>query len=479
MQFAGADHLLAGGDRVLAAGGGSGGGQGAVNQQVPFRNPAPAFSRNIIVTRAVGNYPYNTEPHIAVDPTDPEHLVLGTIDFNLNNVASYVSFDGGETWDGPRQTRVFREDFGFGGDPVVAFDRDGVVYMAQLSLGAEEFTIGNIRSFALVSSIVVNRSFDGGLTWEDGVPSARSRITTTSNIDDAGKERGTITTGFLDKEWMTVGPDPEDPSKDIIHVTYTDFQETSGLLYADEVPYLSNVSLETTIRSVSSRDGGITWSEPVAVSPSVTFNEGAFAEEEGPVGEGATGGATNLRQLNAMFGAEALPAPAQGGARALPAAQVDQAQEGVLESRRFVQGSQPKVLSDGTVVVAYFDSTNDGAQEGLGTILVAFSRDGGRTFEEPRQVEVYRELHDPARSAGFRYNGSQFPQLAVGPNDEIYYVHGALSLDRATDDGDIYPRGARSTRARPGSRPCASTRTTRRASSSCPPSRSRRTASST
>jgi hypothetical protein len=144
--------------------GGSGGG-GGVNQQVPFRNPAPAFSRNIIVTRAVGNYPYNTEPHIAVDPTDPEHLVLGTIDFNLNNIAAYVSFDGGETWDGPNQVRYFREDFTAAGDPVLAFDRDGTVYMTSISLGFEEFRIGTVISASEVSSMVVSKSTDGGLTW--------------------------------------------------------------------------------------------------------------------------------------------------------------------------------------------------------------------------------------------------------------------------------------------------------------------------
>ncbi|MCD6034163.1 MAG: hypothetical protein K0S78_6349, partial [Thermomicrobiales bacterium] len=107
----------------------------AMAPQVPFRSAAPAFSRNQLLTRQLGLFPLNTEPHIAVNPLDPEHLVVGVIDYNFPSMSSYVSFDGGETWEGPNQLRYFQEDFSAAGDPVVAFDRDGNVYMASISLG--------------------------------------------------------------------------------------------------------------------------------------------------------------------------------------------------------------------------------------------------------------------------------------------------------------------------------------------------------
>ena len=48
--------------------------QGSILQQaggaalVPFRDAAPAFSRNILITRDNGQSPFQTEPHLAVNP---------------------------------------------------------------------------------------------------------------------------------------------------------------------------------------------------------------------------------------------------------------------------------------------------------------------------------------------------------------------------------------------------------------------------
>jgi hypothetical protein len=341
-----------------AAAGSAANGTTSTNQQVPFRNPAPGFSRNLIVTRAVGNYPTSTEPHIAVDPTDPDHLVLGVIDFNLASIGIYVSFDGGETWDGPKQPRYFREDVAVGGDPVIAFDRDGNVYAALLSIGVEEFRLGTIQSYQTVSSLVVAKSTDGGVTWEDGISATRSRVQTISNVDSEGKERGIIRAGFLDKEWMSIGPDPDNPDQDIIYLTYTDFESSSTLLYADEVPFLTPISTETTIRVVSSRDGGATWSQPVQVSPTALFSESYSEEGEGTQSATAAnipGSQGGFGMLTVPQGEPVLAQDDDGGS-----AQTEQEGEGGIVPRRFVQGSQPKVLSDGTVVVAWFDSTDDG-----------------------------------------------------------------------------------------------------------------------
>ena len=57
---------------------------------MPYRDPAPAFSTNHLVTRDFSSRPYQTEPNIAIDPADPEHIVLGTIDYNFPSMSSYV-----------------------------------------------------------------------------------------------------------------------------------------------------------------------------------------------------------------------------------------------------------------------------------------------------------------------------------------------------------------------------------------------------
>jgi hypothetical protein len=411
-----------------AAAGSARNGATGLNQQVPFRNPAPAFSRNLMISRAVGNYPTSTEPHIAADPTDPDHLVMGVIDFNLPSIAIYVSFDGGQTWDGPHQPRYFREDFAVGGDPTIAFDRDGNVYASLLSIGIEEFQIGNLVSYTTVSSVVVAKSTDGGLTWGDGIPAARSRVTTVSNVDSAGKERGIITAGFLDKEWMTVGPSKDDPNTDAIYLTYTDFESSNTVIYSDEVPYLVPIATETTIRMVKSEDGGVTWSQPVPVSPTARYAE----SYSGGIGSGGTD-EMNLLDLPATT-TDGTASNAGGNGTS----QVEQATTSALRPQRFVQGSQPKVLSDGTVVVAWFDSTDDGPGQGMQLIVVARSTDGGRSFGDPIQAAVGREWHSPTRTIQLRIDGSKFPQMAVGPNDEIYIGFAAQPVDKPKDDGDIY-----------------------------------------
>ena len=395
-------------------------------QQVPFRNAAPAFSRNVILTQQLGYAPYQTEPHIAVDPLDPLHLVAGVIDYNFSGATAYVSFDGGVTWDGPKPVRFFRDDLAAGGDPVVAFDRQGNVYLSQISIGVQDFRVGALVSSTLVSSLVVAKSTDGGLTWNEPAAGATSRVITSEVVEQDDRSRGEVTIPFLDKEWITTGVNPADPETDLIHMTYTEFRTRYRLIYADEVPFLSPVLTESVIKSVTSADEGQTWSEPVAVSPVVFFSEGGGSPEEGEGAATADGGTATAGQ-----------AGGQQSDQTAQSAQVEQQNQG-SESERVVQGSQPAVLSDGTLVVAYHDTTRDGFQRGLATLQVATSDDGGMTFSEPEQATVFREVHGRPRAASFRLGGSGFPQIAIGPDDEIYLAHTALPDDKPTDDGDVY-----------------------------------------
>lgn len=381
---------------------------GAFAPAVPFRSAAPAFSRNLIVTRQLGLFPLQTEPHMAANPEDPEHLVLGVIDYNFPSMSTYTSFDGGETWDGPNQVRYFREDLTAAGDPVIGFDRDGNVYVVFISLGVKDYQLGALASSSEISSIGIARSTDDGLSWEDAVSTARSRIETTSDVDASGRERGEIAIDFLDKPWITIGPNPKDPSKDNIYVVYTEFKTRYTAIYADEVPFLTSPLTETTIKMVRSEDQGATWSDPVPVSPTV-FQAENFSEGEGE-GLSASG----------VFEAQA------------------EAEDPGLDSNQTVQGPQPAVLPDGTVVVAYLDTTLDGVQNGLYTIQVAKSADGGRTFEQPTQAGVLREIKFRPRNSSFRWWGAAFPQLTAGPNGELYILTTAGPPDRPTDDGDIY-----------------------------------------
>jgi hypothetical protein len=360
---------------------------------VPYRDPGPAFSRNLLVTRDFGTVPYQTEPHLAVDPNDPERLVLGVIDYSFPSMSSYVSFDGGERWEGPNQVPFLVEDRVAGGDPVLGIDRAGNTYMGFISIGVEEFNLGTVTVFSQVSSIAVAQS-PNGISWAEPISTARSRVDTEGlEPDRFGRLRGTISTGFLDKPWLAIGPSPDDPERDVIYVTYTDFDVRYEIAYIGEIPITNPVELQTTIRLVSSQDGGRTWTEPVDVSPTVRQ---AYGEREAPETPG-------------IFG-----------------------------TNRTVQGSQPAVAPDGMVHVAWIDSTDDEAMKGVAEIQVARSTDGGQTFSTPLAASVFNEIDFRPRNAFFRYWASAFPQLAVGPEGELHIAYVGRPPDRPGDDGDVY-----------------------------------------
>ena len=361
---------------------------------VPFREPGPAFSRNILVTRDFGRAPFQTEPHLEVSPNDPEHIIMGVIDYAFPSMSSYVTFDGGERWEGPYQVPYLLEDLIAGGDPVIAFDQDDNVYMAYISIGIDEFNLGPIEVAAQVSSIAVARSEDDGFSWPFQVSTARSSVNTEGlESDRFGRLRGTVDLSFLDKPWMATGPHPDDPERDVIYVTYTKFDISYEILYIGEIPNLLPTEMRTTIEAVVSEDAGNTWSDPVGVSPTVRR---AYGE------------------------------------------QGDSAAPGVFGTLRVVQGSQPVVAPDGTVHVGWMDSTDDESQKGVGEIYVSNSTDAGRTWSTPVVASVFNETEFRPRNAFFRFWASSFPQLATGPEGELYAVYVGRPTDKPTDDGDVF-----------------------------------------
>jgi hypothetical protein len=377
---------------------------------VPFRDPAPAFSRNILIPRDFSSAPLQTEPSIAVNPNDPDHLVMGSIDYNFPNVTNYVSIDGGVTWEGPFRPSYLAEDVGSGGDAVVAFDRDGNVFIIFISIGIEEFTVGIAADQAVVSSIGISKSEDGGRTWNEPVSAFRSSISKNLSPASDGRLEGDIAISFLDKPWLAIGPSQDDPSIDAIYVTMTEFTSRFPIIFpfGGTFPFFGVPVLETAIKVVGSSDGGQTWSDATTVGPVVRriFASGGSSEED----------------LDAETQDEKL----------------QEAPSGAIGTQRVLQGSQPAVAEDGSVYVTWLDSTDDDSMEGLAENYIARSDNGGKTFGEPVRTSVFNEPGFLPRNGFFRYWGSAFPQIAVGPNDVVYVVYTAKPPDDPTDDGDIY-----------------------------------------
>lgn len=209
----------------------------------------------------------DNEIAIAVDPTNPNHLVAGSNDYyyRFNNATGarqaivptgfFTSFDGGSHWiDG----QIPLKSGNGGGDPVPAFDRKhGVVLMAQLE---------NVRGlggpFVAQGDVAVSRSTDGGLTWSEPITVMKGQGT---GIGPANRAT------FFDKEWLTVDNNPDSPFYGRAYLTATLFVNGPQGAYTRSPIVLSY-----------SDDGGLTWTPPVEISgshPSCSF------QTTGPAGK--------------------------------------------------------------------------------------------------------------------------------------------------------------------------------------------------
>ena len=351
---------------------------------VPYRNPSQKFSRNMLITRDFSPLPFQTEPSIAVNPKDPEHLVLGVVDYNFPGITSYTSIDSGTTWEGPYHIKYPPDDQAGAGDPVISFDRDGNVYAAGISVAVEDFTVGTASGESVISSIPISRSLDGGVSWEEPISSRREHVSINPiDVDEQGESKYELSIPFLDKPWVSTGPSKYNPENDNIYVTYTKFvtKYTVEILFGVE-PFLGIPITETSIEMVKSLDQGQTWSEPVTVSPVVQSTLGQEAE------------------------------------------------------KRVLQGSQPSVAPDGTLYIAWVDSTDDNSFEKRAEIYVAKSETEGLTFTTERAAD-FNEIPFSPRNSFFRYWASGFPQISIDKDERIYVMYTARSPER-DDDGNIY-----------------------------------------
>ena len=223
------------------------------------------------------------EPHIAINPLNPNHL-LGAWqqDRHTNGAArgvvSGVSLDGGATWalrtipvstcSGGTLTR--------GTDPWVAFSPDGTAHLTVLGVAGTSFTPNG------VSAIVVARSTDGGFNWS-------TPVTVLSNGGDFFNDKQAITADPLDSRFVyavwdrlratgggptmfartTNGGVTWEPAREI-------FDPGNGQTIGNLVRVLPNGTLvnlmtvitpgSTALNVIRSTDRGETWSAPILVS---------------------------------------------------------------------------------------------------------------------------------------------------------------------------------------------------------------------
>jgi hypothetical protein len=196
----------------------------------PTSNVGATDSNGACVTNA----PYNndrSESWIAVDPTNPNHLVgmskfFFDPEFYLFHIGTYVSTDGGSDWinsvvpgfdcqSAPTNTWTDTTD------PNLAFDLQGNIYSTFLPFS---FTYNSheqqVYNVVPNDGIYVVKSTDGGNAWTIANQGQPLTLYTSSGLGETA-----------DKQWIAVDANPSSPFAGNIYVAWTVFDGFSSEIW--------------------------------------------------------------------------------------------------------------------------------------------------------------------------------------------------------------------------------------------------------
>lgn len=348
---------------------------------------------------------------IDINPTNPNNLVICGHSWTLDHMATYYTFDGGQTWtlvpvgDAQDHLGLFSRF-----DPAVAFDADGNVYVAY---GVSVFSGGVDRT-----SLVVCKSTDGGQTYQPaafvGTPAPR-----------------VLNVPGNDKWVLATGRDPVLPGQQNVYIAWTWNIPTPA----------GNVDQQIAVSR--STDGGLTFSTPVVINDdSIAGRDRALVADPsvGPNGElyvswndidatdamilvdrsldgGLTWGTDVLVSPAAMAWRTPIPAQPDRGVGAAPVSDVD-VSPGPFRGRVYITYCQP-------------------GANGL-DILLRYSDDQAQTWSAPVRVNddpTTRDQFLPWIDVG-RDDGAVrvvFYDARHDPNNKLVFVYSGLSRTGGVD----------------------------------------------
>jgi hypothetical protein len=421
---------------------------------VPAAPIAPAFvlsspldgnsviAPNVTVNSDTAGAPQN-ETSIAVDPNNPNRLVASANDYVSRTwtctvgstpcsalgdgySGTYFSNDGGATWCCtssdpshlgtiiPGVTRLAGGPYDAGGDPAVAFDRQGHVYYAGLGFN---------RNSAPNTVEVSKGTFDGNGRLRWGPPTFINQTTSPSTLND--------------KEWIAVDSHAGSPFQNRIYVTWTRF-----IFNPQNGRYV-----QSPIFFVSSVDGGATFTAPSGISGNVLYGQGS-RPVVGPDGTLYVfwNGSTRLASLNSTY----MVKSTDGGASwSDPVAISELTDSSPLRNTAFRVNSYPAAAAapNGDLYATWTTVSKSGKLDGdrtcapwlssnlAGCVSIAVyskSTDAGATWSAPARVFAVATqtaigypvsnpdgttLSAPSPTGAVE---EIFPAAAVAPNGNVY-----------------------------------------------------------
>jgi hypothetical protein len=317
-----------------------------------------------------------------------------------------VSHDGGKTWRSgfvPGNSPYLPFTFG---DPSLAMDRQGNIFYA--SLGIDENFDG---------TLIINRSSDFGDTWSF------------ANV--------VVVDNGSDKEWLAIGRDPKNPSRDNLYITWTSFKRDRSELWI--------------ARSI---DGGATWTSKPLFAPAGDAANSSFIQWSNPVVDPLTGrlyvpflhysttDADNVRMLVSDDGGETFKFVAFNAPGAIDAHAFPNVTPGVLND--CASGGIREVLKEGSSQVpgrfgsfSYVQATRVVTQPATavfgGRVFLAVHSSTSPVLWDPTSGSEIRVIYSPDGGGSWSAPISAAPSTTADPQ----HIHPSIAVADLGDEAYV------------------------------------------